>query len=97
MARLQEQRHLRSPTTPANVWAARPRRSARLPETLPTLTPMAARLGKLPFSCDSKSEMATIGQLTSHIANKQVRSEKYGQLKHKQKVCTVFAGPKRAL
>ncbi|KAK9827342.1 hypothetical protein WJX81_007556 [Elliptochloris bilobata] len=29
--------------------------------------------------------MATIGQLTSHIANKQVRNEKYAQLKHKQK------------
>jgi len=30
--------------------------------------------------------MATIGQQTSHIANKQVRGEKYAQLKHQQKV-----------
>ena len=37
---------------------------------------------------EAPERMATIGQLTSRIANKQVRSEKYGQLKHKQKVCT---------
>ena len=29
----------------------------------------------------------TVGQLTSHIANKQVRSAQYEKLKHKAKVC----------
>lgn len=28
----------------------------------------------------------TVGQLTSHIANKQVRAEQYAKLKHKAKV-----------
>ena len=30
---------------------------------------------------------ATVGQLTSGIKNKQVRSEQYGKLRHKAKVC----------
>lgn len=30
---------------------------------------------------------ATIGQQTSHIKNKLVRSETYAKLKHKKKVC----------
>jgi len=33
------------------------------------------------------SEASTVGQLTSHISNKQVRSEQYAKLKHKAKVC----------
>ena len=32
------------------------------------------------------AEPASIGQLTSHIANKQRRSEEYGKLKHKKEV-----------
>ena len=34
------------------------------------------------------AEPASIGQLTSHIANKQRRSEEYGKLKHKKEVRT---------
>ncbi len=34
---------------------------------------------------------ATIGQQTSHIRNKQVRSELYAKLKHKKKVRTRLA------
>ncbi len=32
----------------------------------------------------------TVGQLTSHITNKQVRSEQYAKLKHKAKVSVCF-------
>lgn len=33
-----------------------------------------------------RQEPASIGQLTSHIANKQRRSAEYGKLKHKKEV-----------
>lgn len=37
------------------------------------------------------AELASIGQLTSHIANKQRRSEEYGKLKHKKEVRTAVS------
>ena len=36
---------------------------------------------------DGSQNGPTVGQLTSHIANKQVRSAQYEKLKHKAKVC----------
>jgi hypothetical protein len=35
---------------------------------------------------EGEREKATVGQLTSGIKNKQVRSEQYGRLRHKAKV-----------
>jgi hypothetical protein len=39
-----------------------------------------------PSTSGRSGEKATVGQLTSGIKNKIMRSEKYAELKHKQKV-----------
>lgn len=44
---------------------------------------------------DAAGEEATIGQRTSHIRNKQRRSEVYHQLKHKQAVRPTLRGRER--
>lgn len=44
-----------------------------------------SKRGKAP-AAKGPGEKKTIGQLTSHIRNKQKRGEEYAKLKHKQKV-----------
>ena len=47
---------------------------------------MPPKRGKAPAAKGPPAEHKTIGQLTSHIRNKQKREETYGKLKHKKKV-----------
>lgn len=47
---------------------------------------MVARRNAQKKGEELQDEQATIGQLTSHIQNKQVRAELYAKLKSKKKV-----------
>ena len=47
---------------------------------------MSAREPSRKRKREGGKEKATVGQLTSHIKNKQVRSDQYGKLRHKAKV-----------
>ncbi len=60
---------------------------------------MSAREPNKKRKRDGGKEKATVGQLTSHIRNKQVRSDQYGKLRHKAKVrpFTQLLAPRRVI
>ena len=47
---------------------------------------MSAREPSKKRKREGGKEKPTVGQLTSHIKNKQVRADQYGKLRHKAKV-----------